>query len=64
MSMSGKARRPNLDTVLTQAEKAGRSVKRVIFASDGGFELVFVEDGPTVNAGNPSDSPEAIKSLV
>jgi galactokinase/mevalonate kinase-like predicted kinase len=41
--MSRRVHRPNLDTLLTQAEKAGRSVKRVVFAPDGGFTLVFAE---------------------
>jgi hypothetical protein len=47
--MSRKVRRPNLDTVLAQAEKAGRSVKSVTFDPDGGFTLLFVggDEAPT-----------------
>jgi galactokinase/mevalonate kinase-like predicted kinase len=51
-----KVRRPNLDTVLAQAVKAGHQVKRVTFTGDGGFTLVFVEDAPTTaNAANDVD---------
>jgi hypothetical protein len=41
-----------------QAEKAGRSVKRVIFAADGGFELVLADDESAAASGNsnPWDS--------
>jgi hypothetical protein len=42
--MSRKVRRPNLDTVLLQAKKAGQTVRRVIFDGEGGFTLVLAED--------------------
>ena len=52
--MARRVRRPNLDTVLKQAEKVGRPVKSITFMSDGGFTLVFV-DGESTGVGAASD---------
>jgi hypothetical protein len=51
--MSRKVRRPNLDTVLSQAEKAGRSLKSVTFAPDGGFTLLFGSGDEAPTPPNP-----------
>jgi hypothetical protein len=51
-----KVRRPNLDTVLTQAEKAGRPVKSVTFMPDGGFTVVFDDNESTAEPTNPWDA--------
>jgi hypothetical protein len=54
--MAHRVRRPNLDTVLAQAEKVGRSVKSVTFAADGGFTLVFTDAESTAASANPWDA--------
>jgi len=57
--MSRKVRRPNLATLIEQAEQAGRPVKRVVFARDGGFTLILANDESPIVSGNPWDSVEA-----
>jgi hypothetical protein len=56
--MSRKVRRPNLDTLISQAAKAGRSVKSITFASDGAFTLVFADDEVTAASAN-AETPAA-----
>lgn len=42
-----KARRPSIHTLISQVEKIGRPVKRVIFTPDGGFELILEDMAPS-----------------
>lgn len=53
---SYKVRRPNLDTVIQQAKKAGQSVKSVTFQADGGFTLVFSGGNDVDSSTNEWDS--------
>jgi hypothetical protein len=55
-AMTRRVRRPNLDTVLKQAEKVGRPVKSVTFISDGGFTLVFADGEAALSSSNPWDA--------
>jgi len=52
--MLRRVRRPNLDTILSQAEKAGRPIKSVTFGPDGGFTVVFA-DGESTAANKTDD---------
>lgn len=53
--MSRKVRRPSLDTLIRQVHEAGRSVERVVFAPDGGFELVLADSETMATAGGTAN---------